>query len=64
MSVYLYARVSTDKQENLFPVCVGVDRISQPYPRTLTARPRVRGGEPPWFYEQPGPDGSSPCVRG
>ncbi len=27
MSVYLYARVSTDKQENLFPVCAGVDRL-------------------------------------
>ena len=64
MSVYLYARVSTDKQENLFPVCVGVDRISQPYTRKLTARPRVRGGEPSSADVRIMPGTSSPCTRG
>ena len=47
MSVYLYARVSTDKQENLFPMCEGVDRHAATGSRPGLTLPRVRGGGPP-----------------
>ena len=53
MSVYLYARVSTDKQENLFPMCEGVDRHAATGSRPGLTLPRVRGG---------GPGSSSGCC--
>ena len=64
MSVYLYARVSTDKQENLFPMCEGVDRHAATGSRPGLTLPRVRGGGPPPPDPQEKYENSSPCARG